>query len=119
MTIFYLFSIGDYVDSLIKLKKKTIQLILTNLVLIDSIKINLLKKKIKPSKQELLCLAIALKLNIEETRDLLQKAGYTLAEENSVFDNIIGYFIKNQIYDSILIDEYLVAFDQPTIFSVA
>ncbi|WP_231889889.1 hypothetical protein [Oceanobacillus sp. Castelsardo] len=50
---------------------------------------------------------------------LLRKAGLTLAEDNSVFDNIIGYFIEKGIYDPIEIDEYLVEFGQSPMFSVA
>ncbi|HAA09536.1 MAG TPA: RNase III inhibitor, partial [Syntrophomonas sp.] len=50
-------------------------------------------KDYHPSKATALALAIALKLNLDETLDLLSKAGYTLSP-SSKFDVIIQYFIE-------------------------
>ncbi|MBD8069780.1 hypothetical protein [Bacillus sp. PS06] len=112
-------TLGEYVESLFKEKKKNYPIDLDKFGIDRFYKNKVIKNKIKPSKQKLLCFAIAFRLDIRETRDLLQKAGFTLAEENSIFDNMIGYFIENEIYDSIKIDEFLVEFDQPPMFSVA
>ncbi|OUM88669.1 hypothetical protein [Parageobacillus thermoglucosidasius] len=79
----------------------------------------LVRGKIKqPSKAKLLCIAIALKLNLEETEKLLRKAGYSLARDVSVFESIIGFFIEKGIYCITTIDEYLVNYNQPTLFSI-
>ena len=61
-----------------------------------------------PSKPTALCLAIALELNLDETRDLLARAGLALSP-CSMQDVIIQYFIEKEAYDIFTINNALFA----------
>lgn len=65
----------------------------------------------KPSKATALAFAIALELNLEQTKDFISRAGYALSK-SSKFDLIIEYFITQRKYDIHEINMTLFEFDQ-------
>ena len=56
-----------------------------------------------PQKLTALCLCVGACLNLDETRDLLARAGYALSPSDKT-DIIFAYFIENGIYDMIELD---------------
>ena len=56
-----------------------------------------------PQKITALCLCVGAKLNLDETKDLLARAGYALSPCDKT-DIIFSYFIENEIYDMIELD---------------
>ena len=65
----------------------------------------------KPTKATAIAFAIALELNLEQTRDLIGRAGYALTN-SSKFDVIIMYFIRERNYNLFDINAALFEFDQ-------
>lgn len=65
----------------------------------------------KPTKATALAFAIALELDLEQTKDLIGRAGYALTN-SSKFDVIIRYFIEQGNYNMMDINTTLFEFDQ-------
>ena len=65
-----------------------------------------------PGKKTVLALAIALRLDIDETDDLLACAGYALSHSVK-FDVIVEFFIVHGVFDVFVINETLFRYDQP------
>ena len=65
-----------------------------------------------PKKKTIVALAIALRLNLDDTRDLLASAGLMLTN-NSKADVIVSFCIENGIYDIYEVNALLFKFHQP------
>ena len=64
-----------------------------------------------PSKPTVLAFAVALELTLEQTADLLGRAGFALSHSRK-FDVIVEYFIASKKYDVFEINEVLFSYDQ-------
>ena len=69
-----------------------------------------------PQKLTALCLCVGAMLNLDETKDLLARAGYALSPCDKT-DIIFSYFIENEIYDMIELDIQLEEHGLPCIIS--
>lgn len=70
----------------------------------------------KPSKTTALALALALRLSLDETNELLKKAGLALSHSDKG-DIIVEYCLLNNIYDIFDVNDLLFRFDQPLLGS--
>ena len=66
----------------------------------------------RPGKQTALAFAIALELSLEETKELLMKAGFALSHSNKA-DIVVEYCIMNGQYDIMEINQVLFQLDLP------
>ena len=69
-----------------------------------------------PQKLTALCLCVGAKLNLDEAKDLLARAGYALSPCDKT-DVIFSYFIENEIYDMIELDIQLEKHGLPCIIA--
>ena len=69
-------------------------------------------KNYRPTKATALAFAIALELDLEQTKDLIGRAGYALTNSSKA-DVILMYFIGRGKYDLYEINMTLFEFDQP------
>jgi hypothetical protein len=70
------------------------------------------KEDYKPKKKTALAFAIALKLDLEQTQDLLSRAELAFSPSNR-FDLIVTYFITNKNYDIYEINAALFKYGEP------
>ncbi|MBR2281070.1 MAG: macro domain-containing protein [Spirochaetales bacterium] len=70
----------------------------------------IIKGKVNPNRLTVFALAIALRLDLEQTEDLLMKAGYAI-NRSSVQDMVLAGLITNGIYDRNIIDDLLYDLD--------
>jgi len=68
-------------------------------------------REYRPKKNTVLSLAIALQLNLEETKVFLESAGYALSH-SILSDVIVEFYISEGFYDIFEINEVLFAHDQ-------
>jgi hypothetical protein len=73
-------------------------------------------KNYHPDKRTALCLCIGARLNLDQTKDLLARAGYALSPAD-LTDVIFEYFIEYEIYDLIELDIKLEEYGLPCIIT--
>ncbi|MDD4101885.1 MAG: hypothetical protein PHU80_04550 [Kiritimatiellae bacterium] len=66
----------------------------------------------QPRKTTAVAFALALRLSVDETHELLVSAGFALSS-SSPFDLIVRFFIERGVYDLLTINDALYAFRQP------
>lgn len=69
-----------------------------------------------PDKRTALCLCVGARLNLDEARDLLARAGYAISPCDKT-DIIFSYFLENGYYDMTELDIQLEEFGLPCIVS--
>ena len=72
-------------------------------------------KNYHPKKTTAIALAVALEMSLEETKELLMKAGYSLSR-SILFDVIIEFCISRHLYNIFTINALLFEYGQPQLF---
>ena len=72
-------------------------------------------KNFKPSRKTAIALCFGLMLNLDETIDLLEKAGFVLSHSSKA-DLIIEYFIEKKEYDLIVLNQVLYDYGEPALY---
>lgn len=70
----------------------------------------------KPAKDTAIAFALALRLDLDKTKDFLAAAGYALSN-SSKRDVIIAFFIEHEIFDISVLDDCLNEYEEPVLFS--
>lgn len=90
---------GEYLQQLINRKGLTNKEVYFEANLTKQYFSKIINNKLaNPAKEKLLCIAVALKLNIDETKDFLLHAGYAISPYSKI-DLAFEYYIENEIYD--------------------
>lgn len=109
-------SFGTYLQQLINKKCMKNSEVYTAANLTKQYFSKLLNGKVTPSKAKILSLAVALRLNMDETIDFLRMSGYAFSPFSQV-DKIFEYFIRNEMYDIYKIDIVLFDYGLPTLIN--
>ncbi|MBQ4260030.1 MAG: macro domain-containing protein [Lachnospiraceae bacterium] len=107
-------SLGEYLQQLINKKGKKNSEVYTAANMTKQYFSKLLKNQVAPSKTKMLSLAVALKLNMDETIDFLRMSGYAFSPLSQT-DKVFAYFISKGIYDIYRIDIVLFDYGLPTV----
>lgn len=90
---------GEYLQQLINKKGLTNKEVYFEANLTKQYFSKVIKNKMAtPAKEKLLCIAVALKLNIDETNDFLLHAGYAISPYSKI-DLVFEYYIRSKKYD--------------------
>lgn len=90
---------GEYLQQLINKKGMTNKEVYFESNLSKQYFSKLINNKVNtPAKEKLLCIAVALKLNIDETKDFLLHAGYAISPYSKI-DLVFEYYIRAGKYD--------------------
>ena len=90
---------GEYLQQLINKRGMTNKEVYSASNLTKQYFSKLINNKVNaPAKEKLLCVAVALKLNIDETKDFLLHAGYAISPYSKI-DLVFEYYIRAGKYD--------------------
>ncbi|MFC5530657.1 hypothetical protein [Cohnella yongneupensis] len=76
----------------------------------------LLNDEIKPSKEKMLRVAVLLKLNNEESEEMLAKAGYAMSPTD-LRDVVVSYCLREGHYDFVVIEQLLADHEIQSLFN--